>query len=421
MGNVAIRARGLSKRYTIQAAHERHDTLRDQIAHRFRRALHRAPARETVWAVRDVSFDIKHGEIVGFVGHNGAGKSTILKMLARVVEPTAGRAELYGRVGALLEVGVSFDRELTGRENTYLNGAILGMRRAEIERKFDAIVAFAELEQYIDTPVKRYSSGMYVRLGFAIAAHLQQEILIVDEVLAVGDVAFQKKCLDQMGEVVRQGRTVLFVSHNMTAIQGFCSRCYLLNRGELIAEGPPATVIERYLAEHSNHVGALWRSADGRAGTGSGEIQFTGVSVLDRAGRPIELAYSGQDIDLAVRYMTPDGRSASRVDVHIAFYTALGQFMFNCSSEACGYPFDVLPPTGEVICRIPGLPLAPGHYVFNLFSTVRGGIADWVERAGSLKVVAGDFFGTGQLKTHDHGLLVRHSWILSSHEQVCAE
>jgi lipopolysaccharide transport system ATP-binding protein len=325
----------------------------------------------------------------------------ILKMLARVVEPTSGRAQLYGRVGALLEVGVGFDRELTGRENTYLNGAILGMRRAEIDRKFDEIVAFAELEQFIDTPVKRYSSGMYVRLGFAIAAHLQQEILIVDEVLAVGDVAFQKKCLDQMGEVVTQGRTVLFVSHNMAAIQGFCSRCYLLRRGQLIAEGTPAGIIERYLADMPTRGQPSGTTAAVDRAPG---ISVLGVSILDRAGRPIEVAYSGQDIDIAVRYQTPDGQSVSRVDVHIAFYTGLGQFMFNCSSEACGYPFDTLPSSGQVICRIPELPLAPGHYVFNLFSTVRGGIADWVERAGSLKVVAGDFFGTGQLKTHDHGL-----------------
>jgi lipopolysaccharide transport system ATP-binding protein len=293
------------------------------------------------------------------------------------------------------------------------------MRRAEIQKKFDEIVAFAELEQFIDTPVKRYSSGMYVRLGFAIAAHLQQEILIVDEVLAVGDVAFQKKCLDQMGEVVKQGRTVLFVSHNMAAIQGFCSRCYLLRRGQLTGEGTPASVVAQYLADHSGRETSIWESREGRQGTG--DIQFTGASVFDRERRPIDVAHSGQDIDIAVRYRTPDGQNVSRVDVHIAFYTALGQFMFNCSSEACGYPFDVLPPEGEVICRIPALPLAPGHYVFNLFSTVRGSIADWVERAGSLKVVAGDFFGTGQLKTHDHGFLVRHSWMAMSPDYVSAD
>jgi lipopolysaccharide transport system ATP-binding protein len=419
MTDVAIRAEGLSKQYTIDAAQVRHDTLRDQLAHGFTRLFRPQAASETFWAVKDVSFELKHGEIVGFVGDNGAGKSTILKMLARVVEPTSGRAQLYGRVGALLEVGVGFDRELTGRENTYLNGAILGMRRAEIDRKFDEIVAFAELEQFIDTPVKRYSSGMNVRLGFAIAAHLQQEILIVDEVLAVGDVAFQKKCLDQIGEVVTQGRTVLFVSHNMAAIQGFCSRCYLLRRGQLIAEGTPAGIIERYLAEHANLGTATGDNRNGRQGTG--DVQFAGVSIRDRTGRPIEVAYSGQDIDIAVRYQTPDGQSVSRVDVHIAFYTALGQFMFNCSSEACGYPFDTLPSSGQVICHIPELPLAPGHYVFNLFSTVRGGIADWVQRAGSLKVVAGDFFGTGQLKTHDHGLLVRHSWMVTASDRVSAD
>src|SRR5262245_8482848 len=287
MTDMAIRAAGLAKQYTINAR-ERHDTLRDQLAHGLTRLLRPSAAGQTIWAVKDVSFEIRRGEIIGFVGHNGAGKSTILKILSRVVEPTSGRAELYGRVGALLEVGVGFDRELTGRENTYLNGAILGMRRAEIDRKFDEIVAFAELEQFIDTPVKRYSTGMYVRLGFAIAAYLQQEILIVDEVLAVGDAAFQRKCLDRMGEVVRQGRTVLFVSHNMAAIQGFCSRCYLLSRGRLIAEGAPASVIERYLAEHASTGAATWQSRDGRQG--SGDIEFAGVSILDRAGRPLDVA-----------------------------------------------------------------------------------------------------------------------------------
>src|ERR671918_1950463 len=224
MSNIAIRVEGLSKQYKIGLATRRHDTLRDQITDGllsiFRSNGHisatgqRSASSDTIWALKDVSFEIKHGEVVGFIGRNGAGKSTLLKVLSRITEPTSGRAEIYGRIGSLLEVGTGFHGELTGRENVYLNGAILGMKKSEIDKKFDEMVAFSEVEQFIDTPVKRYSSGMQVRLAFAVAAHLEPEILIVDEVLAVGDAAFQKKCLGKMRNVAsKEGRTVLFVSH----------------------------------------------------------------------------------------------------------------------------------------------------------------------------------------------------------------
>src|SRR5690242_12090088 len=262
MRKVAIRVDSLGKRYRIGSAGSgmpRYKSLRDSIA-----ALGAAPVRvvrrmisrngrtaskrdETFWALRDISLEIGRGEVVGIIGRNGAGKSTLLKVLTRITEPTTGRAEIYGRVGSLLEVGTGFHPELTGRENMYLNGAILGMSRAEINRKFDEIVAFAEIEKFIDTPVKFYSSGMYVRLAFAVAAHLEPEILIVDEVLAVGDVRFQKKCLNKMQDVGQDGRTVVFVSHSMTAITRLCSRAILLESGRVLADGPTAQVVSAYL------------------------------------------------------------------------------------------------------------------------------------------------------------------------------
>ena len=256
MNDIAIQVENLGKRYQIGKSQQRHDTLRDALMAglrapwgRLRRnGRHRNDdAEDTIWALKHVSFEVKRGEVVGIIGRNGAGKSTLLKMLTRITEPTGGRAVIHGRVGSLLEVGTGFHPELTGRENTYLNGAILGMSKTEIDSKFDEIVDFSGIEKFIDTPVKRYSSGMYVRLAFAVAAHLEPEILLVDEVLAVGDAAFQKKCLGKMGDVAESGRTVLFVSHNMAAIQVLCSRALLFDNGCLAREGTSADVVSYYL------------------------------------------------------------------------------------------------------------------------------------------------------------------------------
>jgi lipopolysaccharide transport system ATP-binding protein len=260
MGDVIIRVERLSKQYQLGVKPERFKTLRDTmtnaIARPFRRGARRWPGRNEqttlsnniVWALRDVSFDVTRGEVVGIIGRNGAGKSTLLKILSRITEPSFGCAEIEGRIGSLLEVGTGFHQELTGRDNIYLNGAIIGMKRAEIVRKFDEIVAFAEVERFLDTPVKHYSTGMYLRLAFAVAAHLEPEILLVDEVLAVGDARFQRKCLNKMQDVGREGRTVLFVSHNMLAVTRLCERTILLEDGSILRDGPSHEVVSAYLS-----------------------------------------------------------------------------------------------------------------------------------------------------------------------------
>jgi lipopolysaccharide transport system ATP-binding protein len=248
MNHIAIRVDNLSKQYRIGTAQYRHNTLRDHLAHRLSTLFQpNDNGTETIWALKDVSLEVEQGTVMSIIGRNGSGKSTLLKILSRITEPTSGSAEVYGRVGALLEVGTGFHSELTGRENIYLNGALLGMKKAEIDKNFDEIVAFAEIEKFVDTPVKHYSSGMYVRLGFAVAAHLETQILIMDEVLAVGDAAFQKKCLGKIGNIAKGGRTVLFVSHDMTAVTSFSAQAALLEQGTLRRIGAVNDVVQSYL------------------------------------------------------------------------------------------------------------------------------------------------------------------------------
>jgi len=291
-----IRSEGLAKRYRIRhEAAPRYKALRDVIAQSVRGARGgngaARPAVEDFWALDDVSFEVARGEVVGIIGRNGAGKSTLLKILSRITEPTRGRVVIEGRVASLLEVGTGFHPELTGRENVFLNGAILGMSRAEIKARFDAIVDFAEVERFLDTPVKRYSSGMYVRLAFAVAAHLEPEILIVDEVLAVGDIAFQKKCLGKMQEVSTGGRTVLFVSHNMAAIQNLCSSALLLSAGRVTARGAVGDVVARYLEESGELADTAIASRKDRRG--SGALRLTEISLRGANGEPVHAFASG--------------------------------------------------------------------------------------------------------------------------------
>src|SRR5439155_1585645 len=293
---------------------ERYKTLRDsltdtmsapfrriQSAFRSSRSQKSEGVNDTIWALKNVSFEIPRGEVVGVIGRNGAGKSTLLKLLSRITEPTEGHAEIHGRVGSLLEVGTGFHPELTGRENIYLNGAILGMRRAEIASKFDEMVAFAEIDKFIDTPVKHYSSGMYMRLAFAVAAHLEPEILVIDEVLAVGDAAFQKKCLGKMGEVAKQGRTVLFVSHNLTALQSLCDRAIWLDAGRLISYGQAGSIVHEYL--QSTVTSTLERCWDD-PGTAPGDkhVRLHRVAVRPRTVRASDPVSVQTPVDLEFSY-----------------------------------------------------------------------------------------------------------------------
>jgi lipopolysaccharide transport system ATP-binding protein len=287
MGEIAVRTEKLSKHYRVGPPRPRHDTLRDHLVAGARALLRgRRPARGAAngifWALKDVSLEIPRGQVVGIIGANGAGKSTLLKVLSRITEPSSGRALIYGSVASLLEVGIGFDRELTGRENVYLNGAILGMRKAEIDRQLDEIVAFAEVDRFLDTPVKRYSSGMYVRLAFAVAAHLRPEILIVDEVLAVGDTRFQKKCLNKMRDVGHDGRTVLFVSHNMAAITSLCQRAVLVAGGHIALDGPAHDVVAAYMsAEIETMAVREWRDDEPAPGGDVARLRAVRVRAAD--------------------------------------------------------------------------------------------------------------------------------------------
>jgi lipopolysaccharide transport system ATP-binding protein len=299
-----IKVEGVSKQYRLGALQESYSTLRESLAGALRAPLKRlrggsAAKGETLWALRDVTFCVAPGEVLGIIGRNGAGKSTLLKILSHITEPTAGRVELYGRVGSLLEVGTGFHPELSGRENIFLNGAILGMSRAKIRSRFDEIVAFSELEKFVDTPVKRYSSGMYVRLAFAVAAYLEPDILIVDEVLAVGDLAFQKRCLGKMQDVTRQGRTVIFVSHNVAAIKTLCSRALLLKSGRIACDGGVDEVVDTYLMAGGD-VAETGVVPDDAHDFGTGEAWVRKVELLDLDGNPVKQVYFGQPVRVAL-------------------------------------------------------------------------------------------------------------------------
>ena len=403
MGDIAVSVRELGKRYRIAHQGKPYGRLTESLAGAARTPIDRLRGRprnrsEWFWALKDVTFDVKRGDVVGIVGRNGAGKSTLLKLLSRITEPTVGRADLHGRVASLLEVGTGFHPELSGRENIYLSGSVLGMRREETRRRFDEIVDFAEVEQFLDTPVKRYSSGMAVRLGFAVAAHLETEILIVDEVLAVGDAAFQTKCLSKMEDVSHDGRTILFVSHNMAAVESLCSKGVLLSEGKVLTDGSAVDIVARYaeqgltLADES--------IADRLDRRGSGRLRFTGVEASLRTGSDshIELSYEGDD---ALR----------NVDIAIGLFTTRGEGVANLYTASTGNTFHWLPEKGSVVCHLPRASLVPGHYRANVYCTVNGEVADWVLDAVVVEVTDGDYFGTGKTPPSGYGsVLVNNHW-----------
>jgi lipopolysaccharide transport system ATP-binding protein len=351
-----IKIENLSKRYRIGSLQTPYHTLRETLTRKVRAPLElfrskRRTAKPWVWALKDIGFEVEPGEVLGIIGRNGAGKSTLLKVLSRITEPTTGRVILYGRVGSLLEVGTGFHPELTGRENIFLNATVLGMRRGEIRGKFDEIVAFAEIEKFIDTPVKRYSTGMYLRLAFAVAAHLEPEILVVDEVLAVGDMQFQKKCLGKMQDVSRAGRTILFVSHDMSAIVKLCSRALLLNQGQMVTHGPATDVVSQYLNTALGASGTTVWSGERQPGTGG--FKLISVSLLDESEVPISVV----NIEQATL-------------LRIAYYTSVPNFKFRCAARfytqgTCA--FIALEPV-ETVRRQSGLYYSTVHIDGNLFA-----------------------------------------------------
>ncbi|MDO9579644.1 MAG: ABC transporter ATP-binding protein [Bacteroidales bacterium] len=415
--DVVIKVQNLSKRYRI-GAREGYKTFRetlvDSIKAPFRRIANigkPVPEAEIIWALKDVSFEVKKGEVLGIIGRNGAGKTTLLKILSRITEPTEGRIELKGKVGSLLEVGTGFHPELTGHENIYLYGAILGMDRYEITRKFDEIVAFAEIEKFIDTPVKRYSSGMYMRLAFAVAAHMETEILLVDEVLAVGDAEFQKKCLGKMDDVAREGRTVLFVSHNMGTIENICGWGILLESGKIISKGDIHSVVSDYLSDDfsSGH-----KSLQNCKRLGNGKIQIINSHLESSDGEVIQVAKSGEPVVFCFEYENHECKPNERVSFSFGVYTDKEFGLFHYYSHFSGIYFKNISKRGWVKCLIPELCLAPGNYLLMTYTLVSGERADWPQVYLPITVVGADFFGTGNSNLSSWGpILVKGKWFLS--------
>ena len=414
MSNPVIEINDISKVYLIDPATGSSGarTLQEDILGLFRRS--RSGSRKAeIWALKNVSFNVASGEVVGLIGRNGAGKSTLLKILSRITEPTSGIADIYGRVGSLLEVGTGFHTELTGRENIFLSGSILGMRKDEITRKYDEIVEFSGVEKYIDTPVKRYSSGMAVRLAFAVAAHLDPEVLLIDEVLAVGDAAFQKKCLGKMSEVAGSGRTIIFVSHNMGAIKGLCSRAIWLEGGEVKGDGPVDDVVQQYLVASTD--GGEWHTeiADRQDRIGNGSLHFTGLQLRSVSGEPWVSAIAGEPIEFVLSYelYTQNLQSATII---LWLRDAFTKGMLKLSTELTGQDFYDLPSKGQIVCRVPHFPLREGRYYIDLGANINGVKAERVLRASMLEVINGDFYVTGRVPTHanDGDFLCDHSWAL---------
>ena len=364
-------------------------------------------ASEYVWALKDVNFEVKHGDVLGIIGRNGAGKSTLLKLISRITAPTTGEIKAKGRIASLLEVGTGMHPEMTARENIFLNGAILGMRRHEIARKFDDIVDFAGCAMYVDTPVKRYSSGMRVRLGFAVAAFLEPDILIVDEVLAVGDAEFQKKAIGKMKEVsTGQGRTVLFVSHNMGAIQNLCSKVVIFNDGTLSFEGNPEIGIQTYLCSTIEYGKQILSERIDRKGNKS--IYFTDIQFEDFNDQRLEVISSGKDIQVRLFYHSDN--VPENVIFRIMFIGQKEELLFICNNYHSAIPFERLQSVGSVVCKIPRFPLSLGKYFLNLQCLEDKNITDEIEHAVEFSVESGDFFGTGKLPTFRGSVLINHSW-----------
>jgi lipopolysaccharide transport system ATP-binding protein len=412
MNTAVIQAEGLGKRYR-RGVRTSCGMLRDVLTNFARSplaALRRAQY-ETFWALEDVSLQVYEGEVLGLIGRNGAGKTTLLKILSRITRPTTGWAEIRGRVRSLLEVGTGFHGELSGRENAYLSGSILGMSKREIDRKFDEIVAFAEIDKFIDTPVKHYSSGMYVRLAFAVAAHLEPEILLVDEVLAVGDIAFQKKCIGKMGDVARHGRTIVLVSHNMAAINALCSRCVILNLGGVEFDGPTDKATARYYAESLNM--GMGSDLSDRRREGNGKARFTSISVqaLDAAGRALEVAYPGCDLNIEIELQCES--NFAHANLAVVLYDSSGYRLIDANTAQKG---EFISLQGGQVARanflIQEMLLRPGKYQIRLWIGREGTeILDDIECATTVDVAEGN-------ETNRHSVIFPGTYLCRFEESV---
>jgi lipopolysaccharide transport system ATP-binding protein len=425
--STVVETSGLSKKYVIR--HEeghRYTALRDVVMDNLRNLgkhiRHPLTTRsvkaeiEDFWALKDVSFTLNHGDSLGIIGRNGAGKSTLLKLLSRITEPSAGRILIRGRVASLLEVGTGFHPELTGRENIYMNGVILGMSRKEISRKFDEIVDFSGVEVFLDTPVKRYSSGMQARLAFAVAAHLEPDILIVDEVLAVGDAEFQKKCLGKMGDVAKEGRTILFVSHNLAAVESLCNRAIILTNGEISYSGTQTEAIATYMRLLGSNTGILENNKD-RPGTGT--VRITSIIFKDQDNHILEAGRSGQRFFIHLNYRKHTTESLSNLIVSIIVKTKLGSPIFLHHNRLTRQHFGPLSDIGVFVLELPKLPLPASEYIigFNIYEN--GILLDGLSEAVELYVVEGDYFGSGEVPPATHGVcLVEGSWSSGELEQA---
>ena len=434
MASPAIKVENLSKRFRIshQAERGKYKTLRDtlaggvqNLAARLRRSDRSDgvvdQATEDFFALRDVSFEIHPGEVVGIIGRNGAGKSTLLKILSRITSPTAGRATLNGRVGSLLEVGTGFHPELTGRENIYLNGSILGMTRREIATKFDAIVEFSGVERFLDTPVKRYSSGMYVRLAFAVAAHLEPEIMLVDEVLAVGDAEFQAKCMGKMGEVARGGRTVILVSHNMAAIQQVCRRVIVLRRGEVFRDGRTDRVIVSYLSDAHDSTDGTFDLSNHTA-RAPGKTPILKRLTLRRADgiRTVDFV-TGQRLTIDIELEST--QAIREPSVAVAVEDAYGRRIFTVASNFCEERLPEIRGTGRYACTVPSLPLGSGRYLISASVSDRYlGLIDSLDCAAWFNVQWNNNYGNGEPYHSVYGPVIQPSvWTQVSSDAAAGE
>lgn len=414
-----LEVKHLSKQYSI-GTDRTYKTFSDSFISAVRNPLkalkNSHKLNNTFWALKDVNFKIERGEVVGVIGRNGAGKSTLLKILSRITYPTEGEIRIRGRVGSLLEVGTGFHPELSGRENIYFNGSILGMKRKEIDDKFDEIVKFSGVEKFLDTPVKRYSSGMQIRLAFSVAANLDPEILVVDEVLAVGDAAFQKKCLGKMREVSKDGKTVLFVSHNMAAVLALCSKAMVLNYGKIeLPLSETSKAVETYLSEIQS-IESI-NLADRKDRQGEGKIRMTKFGLFDRNGNEIYTPISGQHVEFRIYYECVNNPTPTNISAAIGFSSAMGQFIAMLWNEMANGTFDEIPQKGYLSCIVESLPIAPMGFFINLTLMQNGVIQDWIKEAGKLTVEGGDFYGTGRVTAASHGGFLMHQiWSVNNNK-----